>query len=728
MKLGLSFWLPAGLLTAVAAVLCFVPLFNLLAYEFCLGLGLVAAPASAAIGLGAAKCDSPRWERSVGLALLALTPALVLISLNAIRVQNCDYVEGLWFFLALPVATSVYGSALGHAVVLLTPRFRGLWLAALLLWPLAARLLALYTEPQIFVFDHLWGHFAGSLYDETITLDARVLWWRGGTALRVAVLVGLTALALRTGQRAVALVAFLFVGWVYDEVAGSAGGYRLDRRDTEYHLSIVVERPGLQVHFPGDTAPEAAERMADYHQYWVARLKKTLGVDGPELIRSYVYQDRDQKARLMGGRGTMVAKPWLGEIHVHGLQVPHNVVPHELVHVLAAEYGSPPFGVTAHLGVLVDMGIVEGLAEAITPSRSDYDHHYWVRALRVLERAPDVRRLVAVTDFWRAPPARAYTVMGSFIRYLIETRGAEPVRLLYRNGDFETALGSELETVVTEWEHFIDGLELSSRERRAAEERFRRRSIFQRTCAHEIAQLRTRASTETPSDAVGTFRQIAGFLRNSPDARYEIALAELRAGNKETFATNADSLLAEGSLNLWRATQLRERLGQLRWENNDLAGAQERFEAALENPSTLDSERLQWVRLWALDLPPESRDFMREFLSGNIDRPVAIDRLSALAEAAPGDPTFPYLLARQLLQKGDDRAALNLLADIQHPFLPIESERIRLIADALERQGENLGAASAYDAVARIMPRSGAAARLRARADWLRWLARSADG
>ncbi|MEO1173518.1 MAG: tetratricopeptide repeat protein, partial [Myxococcota bacterium] len=481
--------------------------------------------------------------------------------------------------------------------------------------------------------------------------------------------------------------------------------------------------PGLRVYLPAETPIESAERMADYHAFWVERLKETLGVEGPDLIRSYVYRDREQKAELMGGRGTMVAKPWLGEIHVHGLEVPHKVVPHELVHVLAAEYGSPPFGVTAHLGVLVDMGIVEGLAEALTPSRSDYDHHYWVRALRVLDRAPDVRRLVAVTDFWRAPPARAYTVMGSFIRYLIETRGAEPVRKLYRNGDFENALGAELETVVSEWERFIDGLELSSRERRAAEERFRRRSIFQRTCAHEIAQLRTKARAAPPADSVRIYQTIAGFLGNSPDSRYEIALAELRAGNEDAFVAGATRLIDEGELNLWRATQLMEKLGRLQWDSGDLAQARQHFQAALDNPSTLDSERLQWVRLWALDLPADSRTFMRRFLSGKVDRPVAIEKLRELTGDNPDDPTYRYLLARQLLQRGDHEEAISFLAALSHPFLPIESERLRLIAAALEEEDEWRGAADAYEAVAKIMPRSGMASRLRARADWLRWLA-----
>ncbi|MEO0814931.1 MAG: hypothetical protein AAFY60_18870, partial [Myxococcota bacterium] len=396
------------------------PLFNLLGYEYAFATGLLAAPLAVVMGLGMAQDHLDQqptpWLSVWTVALLHLGPSFLAITLNAYRVPNCDFTEGLWFYLALPVLTTLYASTLGVACGRLFESrvTRGLAAALVLLVPLGGRLLGLYLDPQIFVFDHLWGHFAGSLYDETISLDRRMLWLRLGTVLRVALAMWAVKLVFwdRGWPRvAFAIGVFVAAGSLYDRTVGSATGYRLTRSDTERVLSKTVARPGLVVHLPQDTEDTQAEAIADYHVFWLEQLTEQLGVRGPETIHSYVYADRDQKARLMGGRGTMVAKPWLGEIHVHGRELPHFVIPHELVHVLAAELGSPPFGVTAHLGVLVDMGIVEGLAESMTPPRGDYDLHQWVRALRVLNRAPDVRRLVAVTDFWRAPPGRAYTVM-----------------------------------------------------------------------------------------------------------------------------------------------------------------------------------------------------------------------------------------------------------------------------------------------------------------------------
>ncbi len=65
-------WLLTLAPTFLSLALCFVPLFNLLAYEYCLAVGLLAALTSAMIGFGAAdSADRPAQAIGNG-ALLAL--------------------------------------------------------------------------------------------------------------------------------------------------------------------------------------------------------------------------------------------------------------------------------------------------------------------------------------------------------------------------------------------------------------------------------------------------------------------------------------------------------------------------------------------------------------------------------------------------------------------------------------------------------------------------------
>src|ERR1051325_6123099 len=104
-----------GAATAVLAlILDFVPLFDLLGYDFSFALGLLTAPAAVDIGCGVVAAARRRNDsdsnsdgitvprlvgRAVAFALAILLIPLLLSLLNALRVRNCNLGAGLAFFL-----------------------------------------------------------------------------------------------------------------------------------------------------------------------------------------------------------------------------------------------------------------------------------------------------------------------------------------------------------------------------------------------------------------------------------------------------------------------------------------------------------------------------------------------------------------------------------------------------------------------------------------------------
>lgn len=727
-------WIPTALQAVLAAVLCFVPLFDVLGYESSFALGLTSALTGMVIGLGVGKM-AKHGTTALGNALFAsithLLPALALLTANAARVRNCDYVEGLGFFLLLPVMSAAYAATLGVLVSRAlgsTTRARRVAVMLLLAAPLVSSLWHLYWHPPIYVYDHLWGYFAGSLYDEGITIDARLLAFRGGTLLRI-LGVALVLWVWRqhrarslTPVLAAAMAIAATVG--YDAELGPRLGYSVDRGDIERELSAVVERPGLVIHLPPELSPERQQAIADDHAFRLAQLERVLDVDPPWPIHSYVYRDAGHKARLMGGHNTMLAKPWLHEIHIHGTYVPHDVVAHELAHAVAADFADGPLRVSASWGVLVNMGLVEGLAEAVTVERGTYDVHTWARALRELGHAPDLRQVASSTGFWTHAAGRAYAVSGSFVRFLLDAHGPSALKRAYAHGDFEGAYGKSLDELVGEWEHFIDGLALSPREKRLAEDQFRTPSIFARTCAHEVAQLRARAAAASPLEAVAIHRQICAHLDDAPHARFDLAMAMRRAGDIEGFLAESKALLDGPGLTQVRRTRLRDVRGEIFWQRGELEAAQATFAEVAADDAGLDTERLQWVRLWALSKPPELRDAVRQLLGHELPPIAAVLVLDELARSYPEEKTLPYLIARQLIRAdAHDRAVGYLERAAGHPFAPIEAERLRLCAEAYWRSGNRAAARAAYEELVGKAETSGERARA---ADWiarLDWLA-----
>jgi len=106
-----------GLAAAVlAVVLDFVPLFDVLGYDFAFAVGLLVALASVDIGCGVVVAarrggraiELPRLMGRAATFALAITALPLLLSLvNALRVRNCNLGAGLAFYLLLPVGTAV---------------------------------------------------------------------------------------------------------------------------------------------------------------------------------------------------------------------------------------------------------------------------------------------------------------------------------------------------------------------------------------------------------------------------------------------------------------------------------------------------------------------------------------------------------------------------------------------------------------------------------------------
>ncbi|MEK7706100.1 MAG: hypothetical protein AAB426_14160 [Myxococcota bacterium] len=736
-RLPRSFWVAAGLQALLGGVLCFVPLANLLGYELSLAVGLLGAVTSLTIGLGAAREDVSGLvavRRTLTRALLHLVAPLALVSANALRVRNCDYLEGLAFFFVLPVVGALYGAALGLVVGRLLPRQRAVRaLSALVIATghITRTLWALYTEPPIFAYDHLWGHFSGSLYDEVIRIDATMIAWRLGTLLRVvAAVLGVLALervALRRSRWLVgALLVVLPLG--YDTLAGQRLGFRATRAQIEQVLSTTIERPGLIVHLSPHTDRERALAIVAEHAFRLQDLSLRLHVQLEGPVHSYVYDSEASKRRLMGAAATVITKPWLREIHIHAPRTGDPILAHEMVHIVASAFGKGPLRISARGDLLPDLALTEGLAEALSPPRDELDLDAWAHSLRALGLAPDIRSLFGTTGFWRAAPSRAYTVAGSFVGYLLREYGTAPLERVYGDGDFARAYGTSLDRLIAQWESYVDALPTNARERRLTESRYRTPSIFVRTCAHEIASLREAAARAPASAAIPLLQRISDELGHPASAELALARALLRAGDARAFRARATTLVTSEGLTDAERTSLRSELGMLAWTADDLPSARAAFSTVLASATSLDDERLQWVRLWALAQPPPLRRVVRELLAGKLDPLAASVALTRAALIQDGDGTCAYLVARQLHRVDDCVGARSLLTRAgPHPFVPIEAERLRLLGECAYRLGDLPGAQAAYERLAEIAPLSGELARAR---DWLARIAwrRSGDG
>lgn len=706
-------WLLA-LCAVLGVIMCLTPLLNVLGVESALILGVVLPPlcalsaariAIAARGSGISAMELCARTTAASLALL-LVP-VSLIALNALRVRNCDPLQGLLFIGLGPTPGVLLAAVVGSCCGAL-PLGRRLSTALALAVPLATIALALhwlYTTPAIFAYGHFFGYHPGTFYDELVTLPRPLLTLRLTTlALTLGLLAGLRAhfdpehsqlsRTPRTGHRTLQLVcAGALLLTLVVELHGAELGHRTSAANIEHVLGGQRESARCELIYPREMHRARVDRLAEHCDERVEQMERWLGLTHRRRVRVYMFRSAGEKRALMGAAGTNVAKPWTGEIYLQDRDWPHPVLAHEMAHVIAAETGVGPFRINGGLGGLwPNPALIEGLAVAAAwagSSRAGMTPHQWVRALIALDMAPALQDVVGA-DFYAQQKRMAYTVTGSLLRYVADTHGTAALRAIYRTGDIEAVLQRPLAQLEQEWRAYLQSVPLPDEALALAELRFAGGSIFSSVCPHTKAELREELNADVAAgDDPAAIRTCAAILDVDPaEVRTRAALVTIlaRSGQMREAREQLATLIGPPAAPPTVIAAAKEGLADEAWRNGDLHAAAQIYAELLEQPNGRDARRQLQVKSLALQGGDAERGLLQRLLLGEPGRStggtLAVYLMRELrAERSDGLPH--YLEARQLFFRGryGESAALHAQArELGLPTEDIEIEALRVQA------------------------------------------------
>lgn len=726
-----------GLALALAALaLNFVPLFNLLGYDFSFAIGLLAAFAAVDVGHGAvamARQDSAEGPppttglivRSTATALALLVMPLLLSSLNALRVRNCGFATGLAFYGLLPVSTALFAAPAGVVAGLLFPR-RGRALALLLpVVSISWAALRIYSGPAVYAYDPFGGYFPGPIYDEALLPPPRLWRYRLANLLWIsAAVVLVNAFVERLGPEAPS------VPWSGGFLGGRLRALRLDRllgivlvcgaavfvfvqrgtlgfHRSHANLREELSRTHSTAHFqvhrsPSDgMKPEEVKLFLRELEFRYDQLEHILGVEPQLPVRVFLFADAEQKKDLVGAGATLFTKPWHQEIYLQVESFPPENLRHELAHIFASAFGDPIFGISLRWLPFPRLasGLVEGVAEA-----SDYDNpdgpstfHQDARSIIDDGRAPGLRAIVGA-GFSTVAGARAYTLAASFCHYLLTHFGAEKLRRVYRwGGDIEGVYGKSLDQLEAAWVTFLRQQPVDAQQRATAQERYRRPAIFQKVCARELAARAAEASrirSDEPERAVDLMQKVCNDDPSEPTYALSLAYAQAAANRW----TQARQTLTELSRDPDLTVPLRRRLASFRsaleLATGDVAAARAAEMQALEFATEEADRRSSLARLRALSDPGAQATIGRVLFGDRpteaLDAGLVVFLLSEFDREHPREALGDYLVGRQLVSR-DPKLALDHLGracpDDPNDLLPIPLEPV-FLRECLRLRGE----------------------------------------
>ncbi|MDP1827362.1 MAG: hypothetical protein Q8L48_29070 [Archangium sp.] len=660
-------------LASVGVALTWLPLMDQPGYELASGLTLVLTFAGGGLTIAAARRD-PTPSASAVLLALSAAPALLMATLRTRFGTPCDPFASVAFVPLLIVPSAGLVAVLGALAARISKRW---WLAFLVYlgfvtltalstaWPLL-------TGPQVFAFNHLGGYLPGPLYDEELSVPASLLWFRFATLCLAG---GLGALLQHQRRRGVALLAV----FVVIESSGTPLGFRMTDAALARALGGEVETEELVLHYPSGLSDAEVSRVLGDLRFRHHQISDFFGGPPPGKVRVWLYRSAEEKQRLVGAANTQFAKPWRREVHVHGLSFPHPVIKHELVHAMAAPWGAPPFGVAASLfGLQPHVGVIEGFAVAADNPVDELSLHEWTAAMKKKGLLPEVASLMTPQGFYGAPPSRAYTTAGSFLRFLSDRFGKDKLRELYRDGDFDRAFGQPLPALAKDYEAFLDTVPLEPDAVNQAFARFKRGSLFDRPCAREVGRLSAEAGGALSTDPQRARDLLARCHALQPDEPSHVlaeaqALRRLSQDEASRALLEAELKRLEEEPSPWAEAALAR--ADLAQEDGDLETATKLWTRIIERKISPAMERTAQVRLDGLGVEAVRRYFQ----PGDDDV-----KLFLLRDASAQKWSVRYLLGRRLQQSGESAAALPVLEQLLGEALPaaIAKETTRLALEA----------------------------------------------
>lgn len=657
-----------------------IPLFNYLGYEFSVVVALAMSVVSGLVTIGLFRklfkgaiqvrlADFLIFQKTnLYLNFILLALPLVVVTVNLLAVKNCSYFEGLLFFALIPVVTLLFSVTLASLCSILFTRSRTVYFVTLVVVGLLHPLWLGYSTPQIHSYNFLYGFFPGFSYDEVLTITPTLILFRIITVLVSLSLFLLASLLIREihpangliekllsvrkvlstklGAQKVILFALLVIlvcTWIYRIDLGfesSSSAIRSELRGVHRteHFAIYYAKESF--------SDEEIRWVAAEHEFRLHQVAERLQISFRNSIASYIYPSEELKRDFVGTGATTIAKPWRYEIHLNKDAWQH-VLKHELVHVLAGEFGLPVIRASFRIGLL------EGLAMAVEWEFGNRTLHEYAAAMQHFVLMRDMSSMMLLTGFAAQPSSVSYVLCGSLCRFLIDRYGMARFKDVYRGKSFSRVYEEDLAQLVGEWKDFLARIPVPDEWTPHVKFYFDRKSIFAKECVRYVAKLNNDAMHHLRRNSFAQAMQLyATSLEEhwNSEAFAGLIQTAYTAGRYEKVVQLIGDILSD-SVRSANTKSLSLLHGDALWSKGDILSARKAYGScrALDLSESLNDAAS--IRIEVLDDPRLRYGIHPVFLDSRSDS----DKLSVLArlEKKSSNPIVFLIKANVLFRMKD---------------------------------------------------------------------------
>jgi len=494
-----------------------LPLFKEFSYEFATVNGLLFFITIPILIFSNYKRNREAASKYFQIIFLLITP-LIVVMLNYFSIEICSIIDGLNFYLVIALVSGIVAYLMGEIIYIISPKRTNLLLIISLIILILIPILELYLYPQIYFYSPLIGFFPGSIYDEDINIDYKLIIYRLLNFLFIYSFYILSKRSLIKSKTILAcsIVVALVVSFFLSPILG----FSTNEKSLTNILPNKIETDKFIIYF--DKIDSVEQNILSLHfHYYFSELEKSVKTTPSKKVKAFVFENYDDKRKYFGSGNADVAKPWLYQIYLDKYSW-KSTLRHELAHIFSAEFGSSFLKLAGDLNPF----LIEGFATANDP----FIDILSVDNLAAIHYKNSNQNIISSLNrslnFFGFNSTLSYIYSGSFCKFLIESYGIEKFKRYYSGNNFEEVYSKNFLEVTEDYLNFLKKTSTDSSSGKF-HYYFGRKALIQKNCPRYIEkQIKKGWSYFEEEDIVEAKKIFLNVLNHSDNYSALIGLTE----------------------------------------------------------------------------------------------------------------------------------------------------------------------------------------------------------
>jgi len=409
------------------------------------------------------------------LTILLAIP-LIIGTLSSLISSRCPIKDGFLFYIVILLPSVSLSFIISLIAAAITKKYNKFIFTLITVIFLLVPLFEFYFLPQIYFYNTIIGFFPGTIYDEDIAVNYKLIFHQ----IYNLFLFGLAYFLItnlkgeRQKQKSLMVFAFFIIASVFLK---PVFGFATTKSNIESELKTKITTKHFEI-FLGDSVDQAEyEFIALQHEYYYERIVEQLLLNDTPLITSYIFNDKNQMRNLFGAGNADVSKPWMNMVFLNYTNY-ESTLKHEIAHTVAAKFGVTPFRVADN----INMALIEGLAMFIENDFDGFPISYAAKLAYNNNYKVDMNDLFNSGKFFTSYSSLAYIYAGSFLEFIAKNYGVKKLKQLYADLDFENVIGKKFEKLAVQFQEQLKDSAFANKESEA-QLYFGGQTIFKKFCA-----------------------------------------------------------------------------------------------------------------------------------------------------------------------------------------------------------------------------------------------------